>query len=176
MSAASIFPSKSSQVRIGVARTGSRVRSRFSPTIAYDARTDGMKIGRSRKRVENCFPTIACPISSSESPANSGGSGVAGRLTPLEILPTTKNVATANAVMSGGRISVAHSSARCSRSSSHSFSSTMSALFTCDRQRVADRRPRASAEGARRSESARLRRRARRPAPGCACPDRRAPA
>ena len=53
ISAARALPTNSSHVSIGVARTGSSVRSRFSPTMAYDARTDGMKMGTSRNSTEN---------------------------------------------------------------------------------------------------------------------------
>ncbi len=154
ISAARIFPSSSSQVRIGVARTGSSVRSRFSPTIAYDASTEGMKIGRSRKRIENCRPTIAWATSSGARAANSAGRGPPCGMGP-ESFPTAKNPATASTVMTGGRNSVARSNPRCSRSSSHSLSRTMSALFTRGLRRAVGRRPQANAEDARRSECAR---------------------
>ena len=63
MRAETALPVSSSSVRIGVARTASRLRDVFSPTIEYDAIESGMYAGSIRKNTRNCWIPNAAVIS-----------------------------------------------------------------------------------------------------------------
>ena len=57
--AARLFPSRSSPSAAGVARSGSRLFSSFSPRKLYDESTVGRSVARMMKKNENAFRRTA---------------------------------------------------------------------------------------------------------------------